>query len=108
MPGPCGPYKSKATGSSYTLNTNKTDFATAEQDCNKLGGHLAAWNTEMEQREVEGYFLSMVGGCRAQAHPQYVQAPVPAPVALTPAVCSCRVGLPDPTRPQRLLDRSDH
>lgn len=61
MPGPCGPYNSKGTGSSYTLNTNKSDFASAEQNCNRIGGHLAAWNSELEQREVENFFLTQ--GC---------------------------------------------
>lgn len=46
VPGPCGPYQGKS-GSKYTLNTDKRDWATAEQNCNKIGGHLAAWNTEV-------------------------------------------------------------
>jgi hypothetical protein len=46
VPGPCGPYQGRS-GSKYTLNTDKRDWATAEQNCNKIGGHLAAWNSEV-------------------------------------------------------------
>ncbi len=63
VPGPCGPpYTSTTTKSKYALSTSTTDYFSAEHLCNDQGGHLASWNTEAEQREVETYFLKEVRG----------------------------------------------
>jgi hypothetical protein len=61
VPGPCGPlYTSTTTKSKYSLNTSATDYFSAETVCNNQGGHLASWNSEAEQREVETFFLKEV------------------------------------------------
>ena len=44
VPGPCTPYTSKLSNSTYLLNTLPADAVTAEQSCIRQGGHLASFS----------------------------------------------------------------
>jgi hypothetical protein len=49
-------YQSNITNATYILNTNKMSQTAAEGYCVDQGGHLVAYATETEQRDIEGYF----------------------------------------------------
>jgi hypothetical protein len=51
------PKPANSTNNTYALSTNLTSQPDAEEYCNTLGGHLASWNSQDEQTEVEGYWL---------------------------------------------------
>jgi hypothetical protein len=51
------PSPANTTNNTYCLSTNLTAQADAETYCNTLGGHLASWNSQAEQTEVEGYWI---------------------------------------------------
>jgi hypothetical protein len=51
------PSPANTTNNTYCLSTNLTGQADAETYCNTLGGHLASWNSQAEQTEVEGYWI---------------------------------------------------
>jgi hypothetical protein len=51
------PSPANTTNNTYCLSTNLTGQADAEDYCNTLGGHLASWNSQAEQTEVEGYWI---------------------------------------------------
>jgi hypothetical protein len=57
-PGPQPRYVSGTSGLTYVLNTQRMDFAAAEQYCNDQGGHLASWGSSAEQTEVEQWFTA--------------------------------------------------
>lgn len=64
MPWPAAPgpqsvvYTNNDTNTTYTLNTRLSNFTVAQAACNALGGHLASYNTQQEQLEVENFFVS--------------------------------------------------
>ncbi len=53
-------YTSDYNGNTYILNTRQLTQSQAQQSCNAAGGHLAAWVSNDEQADVEGYFAAQV------------------------------------------------
>lgn len=63
-------YTARSTGNSFLLNITHTDMETAEQTCLDAGGHLAVYASSIEQREVEQFYITNVGG-PAAAEPEH-------------------------------------
>ncbi len=55
-PGSAPWYTTNATGNTFYLNTTEVDSNTAEENCKKNGGHLAAYISLEEQAEVEQFY----------------------------------------------------
>ena len=49
-------YTTNATGNTFYMNTSLVDQATAQEDCKRNGGHLAAYISLEEQAEVEQFY----------------------------------------------------
>ena len=50
---PLAYYTSAATNSTFAFSTSLVSQSVAQAECNKLGGHLASFDSEAEQYEVE-------------------------------------------------------
>jgi hypothetical protein len=55
------PYTAKSTGNTFLPNLTFVDQVTAEAQCMKYGGHLAAYVSAAEQAEVEKFYIEKVG-----------------------------------------------
>ena len=62
-------YTAETTGAAFVLTKALMDQQGAEGRCNELGGHLAAFTSRLEQREVEAALQDAVRAgrhcCRA-------------------------------------------
>ncbi len=67
MPGPCAPYFSPLTNTTYLANTQSASAAAAQASCQAQGGHLASWGSQAEQLAVEQAFAGP-GGCLLGAY----------------------------------------
>ncbi len=72
-------YTTNSTGITFAFVPYKTAATNAQQTCNAIGGHLAAYTSMAEQAEVEQYYIDKV---RARAR----CAPGATP-ALQPSSC---------------------
>ena len=54
------PYTAKSSGNTFLLNLTLVDQANAEIQCQKYGGHLAAYVSAAEQAEVEKFYMDKV------------------------------------------------
>ncbi len=50
-------YTTKSTGNTFQLNLSSVDQATAQEQCQSYGGHLAAYVSNAEQTEVEQFYM---------------------------------------------------
>jgi hypothetical protein len=69
-------YTANSTGATFAFVPYKTASTNAEQTCNTIGGHLAAYTSVAEQAEVEQYYVDKVGPSRGRP------GPAPAPCKL--------------------------
>ncbi len=51
-------YRTNASNITFYLNTSLVNQSTAEANCNRHGGHLAAYTSPEEQQEVEQFFIN--------------------------------------------------
>ncbi len=63
-------YISPVTNLTYIYNTSQVEQKTAHKLCNAQGGHLVAYQSIDEQKDVERYFMQQVRATVCQAvHP---------------------------------------
>ncbi len=54
-------YYSTKSKTNYSLSTFNDNQTTQETYCNSIGGHLASYDSQAEQNEVEQAFIKQVG-----------------------------------------------